>query len=55
MITLDRLTIHQGNFCLRDVEMAIPTGDYGILMGPTGSGKTTLLEAVCGLRPTTSG
>lgn len=55
MITLDRLTIHQGAFCLKDVEMAIPTGGYGILMGPTGSGKTTLLEAVCGLRPATGG
>ena len=50
MITLQGLTIQQGRFSLANVELTIPTGEYGILMGPTGSGKTTLLEAICGLR-----
>lgn len=55
MITLDQLTIHQGNFSLQGVDMTIPSGEYGILMGQTGCGKSTLLEAICGLRRITSG
>ena len=55
MITLDKLTIQQGDFALSGIEMTIPSGEYGILMGPTGCGKTTVLEAICGLRKTSSG
>jgi ABC-type sugar transport system ATPase subunit len=50
MITIDKLSIRQGDFLLSDIELTIPTGDYGILMGPTGCGKTSLLESICGLR-----
>lgn len=50
MIELRDLTVRAGNFELRNVNLTIPSGAYGILMGKTGSGKTTLLEAVCGLK-----
>ncbi|MFT7630978.1 MAG: ABC-type sugar transport system ATPase subunit [Mariniblastus sp.] len=55
MITLEQLTVHQGGFSLVGIDMSIPEGGYGILMGNTGSGKTTLLEAICGLRQVSSG
>lgn len=55
MIQLDKLTIQRGKFSLVDIDLTIPDGEYGILMGSTGCGKTMLLETICGLRPVTSG
>ena len=55
MITLDQVSIRQGDFRLFDVDFRIPSGGYGILMGSSGCGKTTLLEAICGLRPVCDG
>ena len=55
MIELDRLTLHAGDFLLRDVSFTVPTGQYAVLMGRTGSGKTTILEASLGLRRTSDG
>jgi ABC-type sugar transport system ATPase subunit len=55
VITLEKLTICQGSFSLRDIELSVPSGEYGILMGKTGCGKTTLVEAICGLRRVVSG
>ena len=55
MITLKELSIQQGSFALSGIGLKIPTGEYGILMGPTGCGKTTILESICGLRRVTSG
>ncbi len=55
MIELDHLTMHAGQFHLRDVSFIVPQGQYAVLMGRTGSGKTTILEAVIGLRRISSG
>jgi len=55
MIELDQLTVHAGDFHLRDVSFSVPTGKYAVLMGRTGSGKTTILEAILGLRRIASG
>ena len=55
MISVNNLTIAQGEFVLRDVQLTVPDGQYGVLMGRTGCGKTTVLEAICGLRPLDSG
>jgi molybdate/tungstate transport system ATP-binding protein len=55
MIALSAVTIRQGSFCLHDVSLEVPTGQYAVLMGKTGSGKTTILEAMCGLRPLAAG
>jgi ABC-type sugar transport system ATPase subunit len=50
LIAVENLTIHQGDFALRNVSFRIEPGQYGVLMGKTGSGKTTILECICGLR-----
>ncbi len=55
MITVENLTIQSGDFCLEEISLQIPTGEYGVLMGQTGSGKTTLVECLCGLRPLEKG
>jgi len=55
MIDLQNLCISQGDFSFQDISLTIPTGSYGVLMGPTGCGKTSMLEAVCGLRDLSSG
>lgn len=55
MIELRRLSIRSGPFLLRDLQLRVPAGGYGVLMGSTGSGKTTLLEAICGLRTVAAG
>ena len=55
MILIDNCTIQAGNFKISDINISIPKGQYGILMGKTGSGKTTILEALCGLRKVSAG
>lgn len=55
MISIQNMSIHSGEFRLTNVELTIPTGEYGVLMGETGCGKTTILEVVLGLRKTTAG
>lgn len=55
MIELRGLTVRSGGFRLAAVDLTVPSGGFGVLMGRTGSGKTTLLEGVCGLRPVTGG
>ena len=34
---------------LRNVELAVPDGDFACIVGPNGSGKTTLLKLALGL------
>ncbi|MDE0734820.1 MAG: ABC transporter ATP-binding protein [Pirellulaceae bacterium] len=55
MIQLNDIAIAAGDFRLSEINLTIPTGKYGVLMGRTGSGKTTLLEAIAGLAPVTAG
>ena len=55
MISLDEVGARAGQFTLRDVTFTIPTGAWGIILGPVGSGKTTLLEAIAGIRRVTRG
>lgn len=55
MISIEHLSIHAGEFRLRDVCLEVPSGQYGVLMGRTGCGKTTILEAIIGLRRVTGG
>jgi len=55
MIRLERVELQLGDFALRDVSLEVPTGGYGLVIGPTGAGKTTLLEAVAGHVPVRGG
>lgn len=49
MIEVDGLAARVGSFQLRDVTFAVPSGQYGVVIGPAGSGKTTLLETIAGV------
>jgi len=49
MIRTDDLHVRIGGFHLRGVSLAVETGQYAVLIGPTGSGKTVLLETLAGL------
>jgi ABC-type sugar transport system ATPase subunit len=55
MIVVENLAVRNGAFALRDLSFTVPPGAHGVLMGRTGSGKTTILEAICGLKPLTTG
>jgi molybdopterin-binding protein len=55
VIALERLSSRAGSFELRDVSVVVPSGAWGIVLGPAGSGKTTLLETIAGVRDATSG
>jgi iron complex transport system ATP-binding protein len=50
MIALDGVTVRLGaTTALRDVSIAVASGEWVALVGPNGAGKTTALRAVCGL------
>ena len=55
MLSVNKLSIRQGEFSLQDVSFQIEKGKYVVLMGKTGCGKTTIMEAICGLRSIHSG
>ncbi|MGF1453233.1 MAG: ABC transporter ATP-binding protein [Opitutales bacterium] len=55
MIELTNICIRAEAFRLDNISLAVPSAQYGILMGGTGSGKTTLLETIAGLRRPKSG
>ncbi|MFM8271795.1 MAG: ABC transporter ATP-binding protein [Gemmata sp.] len=55
MISIQNLSVRQGAFALSGVSLAVPRGQYAVLMGRSGSGKTTVLEAIAGLRKVRSG
>jgi molybdate/tungstate transport system ATP-binding protein len=55
MIEITNLAVRQGKFALAGIALAVPAGQYAVLMGKSGCGKTTILEAVAGLRRIESG
>lgn len=55
MITIKDLHIRLPGFCLNNIDLEIPEGEFFVLMGPTGAGKTILLEAIAGLMTVTRG
>ncbi|QDU28114.1 Sulfate/thiosulfate import ATP-binding protein CysA [Anatilimnocola aggregata] len=55
MIELANLALRAGTFTLQNVNLVVPQGCYGVLMGGTGRGKTSLLEVICGLKPVAAG
>ncbi len=55
MISLDNVSVRAGAFRLEGIQLLVPAGEYGILMGKTGAGKTSLLEAVIGFKSVVAG
>lgn len=55
MIDVADVSALAGSFALRDVTFRVPSGGYGVVIGPAGAGKTTLLEIISGAIPMTSG
>lgn len=55
MISVRYLEVDVGRFSLERVSFEVPSGGYGVVMGPAGSGKTTLLEAIAGVLPSRAG
>ncbi len=55
MIETRDLRAEVGSFILVDVTLRVPSGGYGVVIGPAGSGKTTLLETIAGVVPQTAG
>ncbi|MBX6332380.1 MAG: ATP-binding cassette domain-containing protein [Gemmatimonadaceae bacterium] len=55
MIDVAGLGARVGSFALRDITFTVPTGRYGVVIGPAGSGKTTLLETIAGTIPQRGG
>ncbi len=49
MIEIRDLSLHLGEFNLKNINLAIRDGEYFVILGPTGAGKTVLLECVAGL------
>ena len=55
MIRLENVAVKVGGFALEQMSLEVPSGGYGLVIGPTGSGKTTLLEAIAGHLPISAG
>ena len=55
MIDVSGLSARVGRFALRELSFTVPSGAWGIVLGPAGAGKTTLLETVAGVVEATGG
>src|ERR1700745_4155774 len=55
-VVIDRVTKRFGDVeAVTDLSLAIPDGEFVVLLGPTGAGKTTLLRLVAGLEAPDAG
>lgn len=55
-IELKKVSVYYGQVCaLRDIDLAVKTGDFLAVIGPNGSGKSTLLKVILGLIKPSSG
>jgi ABC-2 type transport system ATP-binding protein len=56
LLALDRIRVKFGSLlAVRDVSLALRSGDLLGLIGPNGAGKTTLLRVAAGLQPVRAG
>jgi ABC-type Fe3+/spermidine/putrescine transport system ATPase subunit len=49
-VELSRLVARAGAFCTGPLDLAVRSGEYFVLLGPSGAGKTVVLETIAGLR-----
>jgi len=49
LIQVRGVSLHLGEFAVRDADVDVAEGEYFVLLGPTGAGKTVLLECIAGL------
>lgn len=49
MIEIKNLSMHFGDFTLREINLEAREKEYFLVLGPTGSGKTTLLKCIAGI------
>ncbi len=55
MICVEGLSYSVGKFRLGPVDLAVPRGEYFVLLGPPGSGKSLFLECLAGLKRVEAG
>lgn len=56
MLDITNLNVRiKGSDVLRDVDMHLPAGSFGVIIGRNGAGKTTLLRTLMGLQKTAYG
>jgi molybdate/tungstate transport system ATP-binding protein len=55
MIRIEGLGVRLRRFALEDIAIAVASGEFFCLIGPTGAGKTLVLESVAGLVSVDSG
>jgi ABC-type Fe3+/spermidine/putrescine transport system ATPase subunit len=55
MLEIEQLAASAGDFRLGEIDLAVESGAYVVVLGPPGSGKSVLIETLCGLRPVTWG
>src|SRR5437867_3039052 len=55
-VFVDRVTKRFGAVeAIKDLSIAVPDGEFVVLLGPTGAGKTTLLRLIAGLEKPDAG
>jgi len=55
LLTAEQVEVRLDTFRLGPVDLAVATGEYLVLVGPSGVGKTVLLEAMLGWHPLAAG
>ena len=55
-VTFEHVTKrYDGTVAVRDLSLAVPDGEFLVLVGPSGCGKTTALRMIAGLEQITEG
>ena len=49
MIEIKNLSLHIGNFSLKEINLTIGDREYFVILGPNGAGKTILVKCIAGL------